>query len=529
MPSRRDLWVVALVALVAGLCQWAKPWNVDEPFFLAIARQILKDPLHPLAFDFNWYGVAVPMTAVNNTPPLLTYLMAAALRLTGGGEFATRAAFFPLDLAAAWSLLALAARFLRRPLLPVLIVVLGPAWLVNMPHLMAERLMAALALPALWLLVVGVDDGDDRAYWASAALAGAALLTKYNSLFVLAPGVAYAWMRGASWKKIALWLALVVAPLGLYQLWDLFAGGMAARSAWVVTSHAWSGKWSGPGHKTRSLFAFIGGCGSLTALAGFALKPSRRALAVCAAAAALLFAPWLDLAPLVLPIDRATGFVLAFGTMLTLWTLAAGEKTRGMVLWASWAAGVAVLQLVYWSVLARFIVFLLPPLVFWAAEHLEKRPDGGRGIMIPSLAVATALGVAVAFVDYRFAWAQREFAREIIAGPMARGRTVWCAAHWGLQEYLVAAGAKQLDFKRGGWEAVQRGDYVARSRVSTDVPEPIRPFHANATTITVGCALPLRHISEWTGEGAFYSSVMGFLPWSFSADPLEEFTLIEAL
>ncbi|MFI5350201.1 MAG: hypothetical protein ACHQ2Z_11700, partial [Elusimicrobiota bacterium] len=99
--------------MTTGLCFWGQPWHVDEPFFLAIARQVLRDPLHPLSFAFNWYGYSATMASINNNPPVLAYLLAGALKLSGGGEFWTRACFLPFDLAAAWSLLALAARFLK--------------------------------------------------------------------------------------------------------------------------------------------------------------------------------------------------------------------------------------------------------------------------------------------------------------------------------------------------------------------------------------------------------------------------------
>jgi hypothetical protein len=34
-------------------------------------------------------------------------------------------------------------------------------------------------------------------------------------------------------------------------------------------------------------------------------------------------------------------------------------------------------------------------------------------------------------------------------------------------------------------------------------------------------------MSHWTGEGGFYTNAYGFLPYSLSREPLEEFTVVE--
>lgn len=530
-PSRRDLAVVAAFALACGLCLWGKPWHVDEPFFLAIARQVLRDPLHPLAFDFNWYGRSQPMAEINNTPPLLPYLLAGALRLSGGGEFATRALLFPLDLAAAWGLLALAALFLRRPLLPTLVLLAGPAWALNLSHAMAERLMAAFAFPALWRLAVAVEERDERAWRQSAVLAALAVASKYNAVFLLGPAVVYARAGGVPWRRVAGWLAVAPAGALAWLAWNRVQGVGSVGAAWAVTAQAAEGFWSSPAHEARALLGFVGGCGIATALWAPALRPGRRIAAATAAAAAVLLWPRLDLAPVVRPGDRALAFALCWGVLASWAALLRGPRERGTALWASWAAAVLLLQWRYWSVLARFILFALPPLVLWAAVRLERTWEAGRlrRLQAATLALTAALAAAVAWVDWRYCASQKDFAAQVAREHLANGRRVWVAAHWGLQEYLVAAGAHPLDAAAGGWDAVKPGDVVVLTRLSTQGPRPSRPVRADVRAIAVESALPLRHMSGWSGEGGFYSSVMGFLPWSISSEPLEEMTIVEVL
>ena len=501
---------------------------MDEPFFLAIARQILRDPRHPLSFAFNWYGRSEPMASINNTPPVLGYLLAAALRFSGGGEFRTRACFFPFDLAASWGLLALAARFLKKPLWPTLIVLAGPGWLLNIHHVMAERVMAGFALPALWLIVVAADERDARAFWGSAAFAAAALLSKYNALFVLPPALAYARSRGEPWRRLAAWSAVAVSGVTLYQAGDLLSGGAAARAAWTVAAQASGGVWSAPTHKARALLAFTGGLSLVAVVWGLRLAPSRRTLLVSGAACVLLYGPWFDLAPLVRSLDRATGFLLAWGTCVGLSTLAGGSRVRGAALWAPWILAVAALQLAYWCVLARFVVFLLPPLTFWLWERLEaERPRELAALGGVGLAAALALALACGIVDRSYAAGQKRVVENFAAS--ASGRRIWCAGHWGLQEYALAAGARELDADRGGWDEVKSGDRVLTARVNANVLAPRVPIRADAATVVVDAPVPLRLMSGWTGEGGFYSSVLGFLPWSLSTEPVDEITAVDVL
>lgn len=529
-PAIRDRTAVAAVVLATGLCLWGKPWHMDEPFFLAIARQILRDPLHPLAFDFNWYGWSGPMVSMNNTPPVLGYLLAAALRVTGGGEFWTRALFLPFDLAAAWSLLAVAARYLKKPLWPTLIVLVGPAWALNMHHLMAERVMAGFAFPALWLFLVGVEEGDRRCFWLSAVLAALALLSKYNALFLLPPCLVHAYILKTPPRRLAAWAFLAVSAVAVYQICGSLHGGAAASAAWRVSREAAAGYWAAPTHRARALLAFVGGLSWAGASWGIRLRPSRRAVAVLGVATALLFGPWFDLAPLVRTIDRSAGFLFAWGTLTSLWALARGPRVRGATLWVPWLAAVAVLQIAYWSILARFIVFLLPPLTFWLWERLEaERPEVLAGLGRAGFGAALALSLGVGAVDWRYAAAQKSVAAEVGERYLAHGRRVFCAAHWGLQEYLTAAGARELDQRRGGWDEAESGDVVVVTKVNSNVFQPARPRPADVLTSRVGSAIPIRHISAWTGEGAFYSSTMGFLPWSLSLEPVEEFTVVELL
>jgi len=527
----RDLLIVAAFTGLVLFPFAGKPFHIDEPFFLAIARQILRDPLHPFAFDYNWYGSAVPMSTINNTPPLLAYLLAAAWRLTGGGEAAMRLCFLPFDLAASLALYLLAARFLKRPLLPALIVVASPAYMINLNHLMAEKLMAGFAFPCLYALVRGVDEEKPRWVWASAALFALALLAKYNAIFIALPAFFYLWRRVPA-ARLAGYFAAAALPLLCWLIGNELSKGGALDSAISVTADSSKMFWSTWPHKLRSFLSFTGGCGVVAVLwPAFLPRPPKAVIAACAAAVAVLFLPWFDLAPLVRPVDRWTGVLFSFGALLSLASVWR-SSAPGARLWRPWVASVAILLLFfYWSILARLVLFLIPPLVFALAEALEARlPESRlRPLRFASLACVAALSGALSFVDYQYADAQKTMARRFVAEYASAGRRLWCVAHWGLQHYIEEAGGTELDWKKGGWDLVKPGDAVILTQVNSNVFKPARGFRANVHKATLGSPVPLRLISGWTGEAGFYSNTSGFLPYSLSAEPLEEFTVVEPL
>jgi len=184
----------------------------------------------------------------------------------------------------------------------------------------------------------------------------------------------------------------------------------------------------------------------------------------------------------------------------------------------------------YWSLMARFFMFMMPPLVFGLAEALETAMEAKalRRIYGLSLVLTLVLSASLALVDYRYAAAQKTMARQVGAA-YGRDRRVWCLAHWGLQHYLNEAGARDLDWSRGGWDQVKPGDAAVSARVNFQVMRPLRPRLSNVRKLAVDCLIPLRLISAWTGEGGFYSNATGFLPYSFSTELLEEFTVVEML
>jgi len=508
-----------------------KAFHMDEPLFLAPALHILKDPFHPLAFSFNWYGQTVPMSRLNNTPPLFLYMLALAVKCTGGGPFLMRLFFLPLDFLAAGSLFLLAGRFLKKPLLPVLLALASPGYFVGLNLLYPDKAAAAFGFFGLYAWVRGTDEKSPA--WKSLA-AGAlalALLSKYLAVVFFVPAAAYALWSREPVKKIAL-LAAAFIPVGLYLVLNLLHGGGAFSSAWRTTAQSLSAaSWA---RRSRAALSGVGGCCAAAALwPFFAGKPRWKTLAAAAAAAAFLFLPFWDAAgPAPRLLDRGTGVAMAFAAIVGLAALLAAEdKSAGRALWVSWAGAVFLMEaFVYWSVMARVTALLVPPLIFAWAGMLEKRL-GQKALSVLyglSLAATLALSLGLAWVDSCYADAQRQAARVAASLPDKGGR-LWTASHWGLQYYVEQEGGKELDALRGGWDQTRPGDAVVWSAVNSNQLLPDRRFLIDAKQIDWKNPLPLRLMSARQGQAGFYSSVYGFLPYALSRAPLDEFFFAKIL
>ncbi len=508
----RELALVVAAALLMALPFLGMGFHVDEPFFLDRARELL-------------YGTAWTPRAwsdYNNNPPMILWCLAAATRLAGENETGLRALFLPLDALAAASLYLLFARFLKKPLAWALLVIFSPAYVLNMGHLMAEKPALAFGAAALYTLVRGADQRRTGWLAASALLLSAAVMSKYAAVALLPAAAWHLYRRGFGPGPVAGYCALAALAPGVYLLSNTLSGGTILRGVATTVSGASAGAWARAPHRARSLLAFFGGLAVLPLLWPPAL--GRRSVLAIAAASVLLFAPFLDSAP-VRPLDRVLGACLAAGSLAAVLSIAAARRARGRDLWLPWLLGTAAVAAVYWSVMARVVLFAIPPLTLALGAAFEARPasEQRRRVAWAAAAVAACLSLALGWVDFRYAGAQKDLAAEL----SARGRPVWCAAKLGLRHYLLRAGARPLD-SQADWEKARPGDLVVFAKTTTNF-RPARARRVNAERRTVDCRVPLRLISGFGGEGGFYSNISGFLPFSLGMEPVEEFTVVEAL
>jgi hypothetical protein len=162
VPTRRVLgcaWPALVLATVCLLPFLNKAFLIDDPHFLAMARQILKSPLHPMNFDICWNIVPYCMKAYELTPgnTLMGYALVPTV-LGGAREWIAHIT----QLVFVWIAAIAMASFVLRMGWGAVHAVIGALLLVATPPLLP---MASTAMPDVLALTVGLVGMERLAAW----------------------------------------------------------------------------------------------------------------------------------------------------------------------------------------------------------------------------------------------------------------------------------------------------------------------------------------------------------------------------
>src|SRR3954470_11881904 len=135
---QRPGWLLVL-AVLAGLAPFiTKPFHIDDPMFIWVARHIQSHPADPYGFSVNWYGYDWPIWDITKNPPLACYYLSLAGGILGWSEPALHAAFLLPAIAVVLGTYRLARRLCQRPLLAALVALFTPVFLVSGTTLMCD-------------------------------------------------------------------------------------------------------------------------------------------------------------------------------------------------------------------------------------------------------------------------------------------------------------------------------------------------------------------------------------------------------
>src|SRR5512139_1604239 len=84
---KKELLVLLLIWLAVTSLNINKAVHIDDTGHLEIAREIVKNPLHPMSGMVNWENSAEPIHALNQ-PHLFFYLLAADIYFWDDSEIA---------------------------------------------------------------------------------------------------------------------------------------------------------------------------------------------------------------------------------------------------------------------------------------------------------------------------------------------------------------------------------------------------------------------------------------------------------
>jgi 4-amino-4-deoxy-L-arabinose transferase-like glycosyltransferase len=526
--------VVPLIVLLLAFAR--KPFHMDDPLFIWVARQIQTDPYNPYGFSVNWYGVPAPVSDITKNPPLASYYIVSMAALTGWSEPALHLIFIIASLAVAIGAYLVSARFCTHPLLAALAGVLTPVFFVSSLSVMCDVLMLAFWVFAVYFWVKGLDTGHRGSLLAAALLITAAATTKYFGMMLIPLLAVYAILRRRTNPLIFLLIPVVV--LGWYQ-WTtqhLYGRGLLLDAASYATEMKTDFAMA-PVAKSFVAFAFTGGC--IATVLCFALQLWSRKWVI----AGLLFMLgcfWVlksvsAIGSFSFPSDGFTHSLIS--AQLSLWgtagisliVLAALDLHRrrnpDSFLLFSWIIGTFLFAgFINWTTNGRSILPMIIPAGILITRRLELQTSPRRGKILPvtiPLALAFVLSFLVTQADVGLAYTAKSAAAQIHRSYGAR-QTVWFQGHWGFQYYMEQMGAKPMNFQQFQPNV---GDVVVVPATNTNLAH-LPPNWPLVQTVDIPSLAWISTMNFQAGAG-FYADVFGPLPFVIAPVMPERFSIFE--
>lgn len=505
----------AAVALAVLLPFVEKAFTVDDVVFLLQATHLLRDPIHPTAFDMVFHGDRIHMSGYHVTGPVMGYLLVPTV-LMGGSERAAHLMQIGFVLTTVLATVSLARRLgLRGGQLALagLLVVFSPAVLAMSATAMPDVAAMAICTLGIERLSAWKEDRIGWHGWVGGFLLALGALTRPHlilllpcaALWLLEPGEsrhrhAIRRIAGAAPSVGPIALALVLLAIANYATRDPKSGTDMTRAIVSISStqSLWSNlssfllQWSMTFPLTILWATVRGGrfLRSRFAWAGFAVG-----LAIAA------MGDYLPLAPFVAMSAAVLGDIL--GDALT-------RADRTQLFLGSWLL-LAVFTAPYAHLPAKYLVPSAPAVALLIARLDPMRLRRYR----PMLATTGALGLALGILIIRADAALAEIGREggnVVAEYAGREAKVWVDGAWGFQWYGIQGGAEPLAMT----EPLPRvGDLV----VAGTQNRVLRRNYPHKTLLhrRVFGDPGGRVLSEGAG---FFSNGFGPLPWVWGTEEL---------
>jgi hypothetical protein len=532
-------WTLTFITLAALAPFLAKPFNIDDPLFIWVAKNIQAHPLNPFGFNVNWFGTVTPMWLATENPPVACYYMAFAAAVLGWSEVALHFAFLLPAIAAVLGTYRLAQKFCGQPMLAALATLFTPVFLLSSTTVMCDVMMLAFWIWAVVFWIEGMDKNDFRQLSAAGLLIAFAALTKYYGVCLIPLLAAYSLVETRRLGRWAVCFLIPLAALCAYQWTTHSLYGLAMLSDAVEYAGYARGIMGVSGMSTAlTALTFTGGCVAVAVFFMPLLWRARTLAAFAATAiliAAALFFEGAKLEQFISPQATSATFVeiqIIFWAIGGIGVLALAVENlwnkRDPQSWllALWVFGTFLFASVFnWTVNGRSILPMVPAVAILIVRRLERNVAAGwkpQKFAVPiSLAASAALALLVTRADYLFAVATRQTAVQAYARFGQEQKIFWFEGHWGFQYYMESSGFAALDVKNS---PIKPGDILAWPENNTGTAPPNPEAIARQESFDISGPRFLTTMNVDVAAG-FYASVRGPLPFAFGKVPPESVQL----
>jgi hypothetical protein len=530
---RQLLLIVVWIAIQIPFLSSA--FRIDDPYFLAVARQMYHHPLDSYGFQINWDGTLEWAFKTSANPPLVPAYLAAWHCLFPWSEVSFHAAMLPFSIIALLAFGVLARHFQAEPLAAQVLLCCSPAFFLGSHVVMQDVPMLSLFLLAVSCAVLYEGRGSAVLFAVSFLAAFCCPLAKYNGL-VLVPVLLGLVLVGGRKRGL---VAIVCAPLLALALWSCFTWLKYGQNHFL----AMAAFEKNPAVRTPFWQLLAGslaatGLGVLPlCLVNFMTRIPKWRTALWGSAVVVL--PSILACGMWMGYGKSSSLLFAISVWLALQlaglTFFCGCKFYkekhfiGLVLVIWILAGLAFQAgLIFSSV--RYVLFLAPPAILLVLGQSSRfsRTHIFALLIAANLFLVVSLGIG----DCRLADSYRKTIAERVGPWLARHQgKFYFSGHWGFQYYSEQVGGEAVDETRPPY--LRAGDLMVVA--VTAWPDVLRPqavmgqtirttaihFNPNWLIRTIDCASGANFYASKT-YGCSYPT---FLPFGFSRGPSETFLL----
>ncbi|MCM8792467.1 MAG: glycosyltransferase family 39 protein [Candidatus Omnitrophica bacterium] len=181
-----------------------KAFHIDDPSTVEIAKAINIHPLKP------------PQIFLSN-PILMGYYYSPIIRIFGEKEFWFHLFYLPFSLLTIISMFFLSLRFTQGSLLPVIFLMVTPAFIISSQSVMLDIPLLGFFLAAVATFIFGIDKNNRLLLLLSGLLAGIAILIKYSGIMILPILFIYVLLNSKIEK-----IKFLFIPLFIFILWNIY-------------------------------------------------------------------------------------------------------------------------------------------------------------------------------------------------------------------------------------------------------------------------------------------------------------------
>ncbi len=417
-----------------------KAFLIDDPYFLLMARQILKSPLHPMNFDVCW-NIGLKCTKAYVLTPgntLLGFLLVPTVRSASPELVAHLTQLFLVWLA----VLAMASFMLRQgwtrqqAIAGTLLLVVVPPLLPMATTAMPDVLSLAVGLIGMERLMAWADEQKLRQGVTAAIALGLGGLARPHLVMLLPVGAFFLIFCKKShepWhKRIRLWWPLVIAGVILMSAILLFR----ERALLLNPPKAFSGL----ENVTFNLRSYLLYFSFPLPVAAFwmasRLARGHKLLVLAGVPAAILVG---------LPFGRADALAaLAALVLCDLFYRAIRIRDMMQIFLLLWI--LIPLPVVYYGHLPiKYLLPCMPAVVLLCLRMSQDVPlQWARVLVVGTIAGSAIYSILILRSDADFANAGRDAMRALVAPQVSAGHTVWVSCDFSSYWYARTAGAEML-------------------------------------------------------------------------------------